>query len=141
MRVLFACLGTCVNNGDCSTWQTLAGTADVALAVGTGGSGTAVSGWFRGAAAAERLTVTRMTSTHVDAVAAGGLEAAERAFSLLPRVGTISSRDVGGGVMVRSIGLEGGGTASLRTFSTSTPSRPTIQLNVPGAREIKVRYE
>jgi hypothetical protein len=89
---------------------------------------------------AEEVMVTRLTTTHVDAVAKGGIAAAERAFAALPRVGEVVAKDIGEGVIVRHIVLEGGGTASIRTFSSSLPSRPTIQLNVPGAREIKVRY-
>jgi len=69
----------------------------------------------------------------------GGLDAATGAFDDLARQAGQTARTVQGtGGPVRIVDLPGGGTASLRGFSSG--GRPTIQINRPGEIPVKIRY-
>jgi hypothetical protein len=88
---------------------------------------------------AEQFVVTTVSKVLINAEGRGGMFGAEKLFESLPRVGEIGYKDAGGAV-VRSIQLQGGGTASLRSFSNS--GGPTIQIRVPGVQqELKIRYD
>lgn len=70
----------------------------------------------------------------------GGASEANRVFDTIDRAGDIIIRQTPNGA-VRSIDLPGGGTASVRGFSSGPVSRPTIQIDSVGARTIKIRFE
>ena len=90
--------------------------------------------------AAEELAVTNVTGTLVNASGRGGIAAAQRFFDALPRVGSVTTTRTPLG-RVQSTSLEGGGTASIRNFSQSNPQGATVQINSPGSRTIKIRYD
>ncbi|MDE2047253.1 MAG: hypothetical protein KGJ44_02490 [Betaproteobacteria bacterium] len=126
-------VGTCISNGDCSGKQWAIAGAETALDIAAAGSARGVSTWFKGAVAAEELAVTGASKVLVNAEGKGGIAAAERLFDSLPRVGAVEARETPMGI-VRSIELEGGGTASIRPFSQTNPSGATAQINAPGAQ-------
>jgi hypothetical protein len=87
---------------------------------------------------AEQFVVTTVSKVLINAEGRGGMYGAEKLFESLPRVGEVAYRDAAQG-FVRSVELQGGGVASLRSFSNSGGA--TVQVQVPGLRELKIRYE
>ena len=109
--------------------------------IGLGGAIKGAVGLFEFAASRiEQLLVTDVTKVLVNVEGRGGIGAAEKFFDALPRSGGVSAAETPLGV-VRSVELQGGGTASIRPFSQTNPSGATVQINAPGARTIKIRYD
>jgi RHS repeat-associated protein len=109
--------------------------------IGLGGAIKGAVGLFEVAASRiEQLLVTDVTKVLVNVEGRGGIGAAEKFFDALPRNGGVSAAETPLGV-VRSVELQGGGTASIRPFSQTNPSGATVQINAPGARTIKIRYD
>ncbi|MBI3621120.1 MAG: RHS repeat-associated core domain-containing protein [Nitrospirae bacterium] len=79
--------------------------------------------------------VIEATKTLIQIDRSGGPAAANRAFDALAKGRQITNYGNG----IRSVELPGGGSASVRPFS-SAPSRPTIQIDQPTGPTIKIRF-
>lgn len=133
-------IGTCISVGNCTATDWTGAVGETVLAISTVGSGSVVSGAFKGAVLAEELVVTDVSTVLLNAEGRGGVSGAERFFDALPRTGNVTVTETPLGI-VRSMELEGGGTASMRPFSKTNPAGATVQIDVPGARKVKIRYD
>ena len=79
------------------------------------------------------------SSLQIENVGEKGTAAAQRAFDALTTNAAVKTVETSKGI-VTSAGIEGGGTVSVRDFSSGKPPRPTIQIDRPGEITVKKRF-
>ncbi len=81
----------------------------------------------------------KSSSLQIEYVDEKGPAAAQRAFDALTTNSAVKTEETSKGI-VRSAEIEGGGTVTVRDFSTGKPPRPTIEVRQPGEMPVKKRF-